>query len=508
MAGRRAVRGRGARRSRRGCSSARWSRSRCGTREAQAAARNGARGGRRVGAEPRRSIAAPVVAAGTTYQMLRSVAVLAGHDMLSALAFNLWWIVSYLFVAAAARGDGLRAGFSPSRDRDPRVRDGPRVSESARHRPAAGGRSRPVGAQAARATRRDLGLQTAFAAFVVVAYFTLSVQVHENHFFLALPLLAVAAALRPAFAPVFAALSVTFALNLYLPFGVRGDGAPEPSGRRSPSIPASSSLSSPARCAHGWQPSWRANAPAWCRLGNADCGDAGAGVRRGMRRYPARPIAGRTLRDRCCFAVAAVVNLAAGVALALRDPRRASDLWTMADWCRAWLIDGASLYSAADAATDYPPNAIVLLSPLALVPPRWLVPLWTAGAVALAPVLPWLVLRCASRRRRPLALAVPALLYLCWAAPRTLLQFSVLSLTLAFAAILLVDSSPARRRCRARPGAVQAAHRRADRAVDAGHRPPASADRRRGRRLPRRWRCTTLRRRRTPADDGRLGGGR
>ena len=72
----------------------------------------------------------------------------------------------------------------------------------------------------------DLGLHPAFAAFVVVAYFTLSVQVHENHFFLALPLLAIAAALRPAFAPVFAALSVTFALNLYLPFGVRGDGAP------------------------------------------------------------------------------------------------------------------------------------------------------------------------------------------------------------------------------------------------------------------------------------------
>lgn len=110
----------------------------------------------------------------------------------------------------------------------------------------------------------------------------------------------------------------------------------------------------------------------------------------------------------------------------------------MADWCRAWLIDGASLYGAADATTDYPPNAIVLLSPLALVPSRWLVPLWTAGAVALAPVLPWLVLRCGSRAA-PAMLAVPALLYLCWAAPRTLLQFSVLSLTLAFAAILLVD---------------------------------------------------------------------
>ena len=139
------------------------------------------------------------------------------------------------------------------------------------------------------------------------------------------------------------------------------------------------------------------------------------------------------------LAVAACVNVAAGVTLALRDPRRASDLWVMYDWCRAWLISGRSLYTGPDASADYPPNAIVMLSPLALVPQRWLVPLWTAGAVALTPVLPWLVMRCASRRDRA-ALAVPVLLFLCWAAPRTLLQFSLLSMTLSCVALLIVDS--------------------------------------------------------------------
>src|SRR6185295_13456853 len=130
------------------------------------------------------------------------------------------------------------------------------------------------------------------------------------------------------------------------------------------------------------------------------------------------------------LAVAAAVNMAAGVALALRDPRRASDLWTMVEWCRAWLIEGRSLYSGADAFTDYPPNAIVLLSPLALFPQRWVVPMWTAGALLLTPVLPWLVMRCAApAQRRLLALTVPTLFYLCWAAPRTLLQFSLLSMT-------------------------------------------------------------------------------
>jgi hypothetical protein len=142
------------------------------------------------------------------------------------------------------------------------------------------------------------------------------------------------------------------------------------------------------------------------------------------------------------LAAAACVNVAAGVALALGDPRRAGDLQVMWDWCRAWLVDGQSLYTGPEASADYPPNAIVMLAPLALVAARRLVPLWTTLAVALTPVLPWLVLRVATPRRgRALpAIAVPALLFLCWAAPRTLLQFSLFSMVLACAALLLADT--------------------------------------------------------------------
>jgi len=38
------------------------------------------------------------------------------------------------------------------------------------------------------------------------------------------------------------------------------------------------------------------------------------------------------------LAVAAAVNIGTGVTLSLRDPRRASDLWTMVEWCRDWLL--------------------------------------------------------------------------------------------------------------------------------------------------------------------------
>ena len=172
-------------------------------------------------------LVAPLVAAGTAYYMVRSVAVLAGHDMLSAFACNVWWIVSYGFAAAAEPGHGLR-GLLPVRAEI--VTHGYAMAHGWPHPrliaialmagPA-------IWSLRAAAGARDLGLQAALAAFVVITYFMLSVQVHENHFFLALPLLALAAALRPEFAPVLAAFSVTFALNLYLMLGLRGDG---PSG--------------------------------------------------------------------------------------------------------------------------------------------------------------------------------------------------------------------------------------------------------------------------------------
>jgi len=105
-------------------------------------------------------------------------------------------------------------------------------------------------------------------------------------------------------------------------------------------------------------------------------------------------------------AAAAGLNLAVGVVLALRQPARASDLFEMYDWCRTWLLGQHQLYAGPDASTDYPPNAIVMLSPLALVPWRWVVPIWTAVALALTPLLPYLVVRCTSHRRLFTAAAI------------------------------------------------------------------------------------------------------
>ena len=74
---------------------------------------------------------------------------------------------------------------------------------------------------------RDLSLLAASAALIVHAYFVLGIAVHENHLYLALPLLALAAAARPQLRPIHIAISAVVTLNLFLFFGL-GRGIPLP----------------------------------------------------------------------------------------------------------------------------------------------------------------------------------------------------------------------------------------------------------------------------------------
>ena len=132
--------------------------------------------------------------------------------------------------------------------------------------------------------------------------------------------------------------------------------------------------------------------------------------------------------------------MAIAVVLAIRDPARASDLSLMYDWCRGWIVGAERRYTILHDAADYPPYALVFLSPLGLLPRRLIVPLWTALGLALAAVLPFLAVRGATRRRR--AAVLPALLFWCWTSARTLLQFTALSLALALSSALTADTRP------------------------------------------------------------------
>jgi hypothetical protein len=164
-------------------------------------------------------VLAPFAVAGTTGRMVRAVAQLATHDMFSADAANVWWLVGWAKRGASRWSeDGLAAWTAPVRilrisTSEAQGLPNPRPLGTALVLAAAawaGWRARQA---------RELGLLAALGAFVVHAYFTLAVGVHENHLFLAVPLLTLAASLRPAFRGILLAVSALTALNLNFIYG-------------------------------------------------------------------------------------------------------------------------------------------------------------------------------------------------------------------------------------------------------------------------------------------------
>lgn len=169
-------------------------------------------------------IVAPVVAAGAWPNMVLGLSRLATHDMLSANACNLWWLVGYVVRAMASMHD---LGAWTAWTRPTGILGISRFMEIGYPNPRIIGAVLTLLAMgwaiwtARRA--RDLWLIAALGAFLVQSYAILSAQVHENHLFAAVPLLAIAAAGRRAFVPVFVAVSTIFALNLNIFYGISED---------------------------------------------------------------------------------------------------------------------------------------------------------------------------------------------------------------------------------------------------------------------------------------------
>jgi len=175
----------------------------------------------------------PFVRAGTFVDMCYALKYLVTDGTLSANGANLWWIVTYVAQTAhrlssttvvdalndpveilSIRRFLLLSGYEPSRLLAYAVRAFSWTMVLA----VAGWATR----QARRAS--DLARLAALGALVVHAYSVLAVQVHENHVYLAIPLLTVAAASRPPYGRLLACVSAIAGLNLFLFYGF-GDAA-------------------------------------------------------------------------------------------------------------------------------------------------------------------------------------------------------------------------------------------------------------------------------------------
>lgn len=170
-------------------------------------------------------VLAPVVAAGGWANFLQAMGRFRHHDMLSGQAANVWWIVTYVMRAAYEVPEvGFASAFLAPVLRPLGITTivglgypNPRLAASLVVLAAAA-----WGLWSGRRVR-DLPRISLLGAWVFYAYFMLSVQVHENHFFMILPTLALAAAALPDWRGPFWLLSGVFALNLNLFYGF-GDG--------------------------------------------------------------------------------------------------------------------------------------------------------------------------------------------------------------------------------------------------------------------------------------------
>jgi hypothetical protein len=165
---------------------------------------------------------------GAGRNVAQGVSSLLRHDMLSAYAANLWWVVTYFMRASYAVADmGVWAAWTMPM----RILGMSTIVRLGYPDPRPFATSAVVLAalwalwQARRS--RDLSLFCALGAFIIHAYFVLGVAVHENHLYLALPLLAMAASARDRLRPIHIAVSAVIALNLFLFFGF-GRGIPLP----------------------------------------------------------------------------------------------------------------------------------------------------------------------------------------------------------------------------------------------------------------------------------------
>jgi hypothetical protein len=141
------------------------------------------------------------------------------------------------------------------------------------------------------------------------------------------------------------------------------------------------------------------------------------------------------------WAALAVLNLAAGIVMA-GQPSRLTDLQTIMRWGRAWLVDGQNVYQLPDAAVQYPPNGIVLLSPLGLLAMSVALPVWLFLNLGMAFLAPYLAARFFRPHDPFRVILLPMLMFLCWGGMRTLTQFSLAALTLAMAALVFADRKP------------------------------------------------------------------
>jgi len=145
----------------------------------------------------------------------------------------------------------------------------------------------------------------------------------------------------------------------------------------------------------------------------------------------------RGLTSRPLWLVLGLANMTAGVVIALR-PNQSFDVEKVAQWCREWLILGVNPYSGVDIHANYPPYALVLLSPLALLPAHLVNAAWAIISAVMAVVAGWLGLNLTDERPIERSFQLSIGFFLAWGSVRIDLglgQFTLVAFVCGLAAV-------------------------------------------------------------------------
>jgi hypothetical protein len=169
----------------------------------------------------------PIIARGAWTNMVQAISRLTAHDMVSGQGLNAWWIVSWIVRALDSLDLGWRRAFT----------EPVRILTISRFMEVGYPNPKPIGAAIVclaiawgiwRA-RKGLSLTGAalLGAWCVYVYAMFSAQVHENHFYLAVPFLVVAAGFDSTLRPLLWAISAMTAFNMYVFYGLGAPWSPE-----------------------------------------------------------------------------------------------------------------------------------------------------------------------------------------------------------------------------------------------------------------------------------------
>ena len=136
----------------------------------------------------------------------------------------------------------------------------------------------------------------------------------------------------------------------------------------------------------------------------------------------------------------AIINLTAAIVIASWPDRRA-DLDTIRRWSADWLR-GRDIYAVQEAWPEYPPHAIVMLSPIAALSEDIAVPAWASFNLVLTIAASYLAVRMYDREATVSTATLPMLMFLSWGGFRALLQFTLLSLVFGLLSVVVADRGP------------------------------------------------------------------